>query len=147
MELCEITADFANLRWQQPKDNGGSDISGYTIEKRENETSNWTMVSNSVSRTNCRIPSLITGLEYTFRVMAENRAGLSPPASTQPALAKHPFNVPSAPENVQIVEIHKESVTVSYEPPRKNGGARVTAYVVEYKERNSQYWKIGGDAR
>merc|ERR1712096_469815 len=89
LELCEITADYATLHWLPPKDTGGSDISGYTVEKRENDTCNWTMVSNSISRTNCRIPSLITGLEYTFRVMAENRVGLSPSVATQPALAKY----------------------------------------------------------
>ena len=147
LELVEITADYAMLHWLPPKDTGGSDISGYTVEKRENDTCNWNMVSNSISRTNCRIPSLVTGLEYTFRVMAENRVGLSPAVSTTPALAKYPYNVPSAPEMVKIIEVHKESMTVEFDPPRKNGGSRVTSYVAEYREKNSQYWKFGGDSR
>jgi len=147
LEIVEINADFATLNWNMPKDTGGADISGYTVEKRDNDSCNWNLVSNSISRTNCRISSLVAGLEYNFRVMAENRVGLSSPVVTETALAKYPFAVPSAPQDVVISEIHKESMTIDFNPPRKSGGSRVTHYICEFRENNSQFWKEGCETR
>ncbi|CBY41954.1 unnamed protein product, partial [Oikopleura dioica] len=147
LEIVEINADFATLNWNMPKDTGGADISGYTVEKRDNDSCNWNLVSNSISRTNCRISGLVAGLEYNFRVMAENRIGLSSPVVTETALAKYPFAVPSAPQDVVISEIHKESMTIDFNPPRKSGGSRVTHYICEFRENNSQFWKEGCETR
>lgn len=70
----------AAISWKVPKDDGGSVITNYIVEKREaKEGEEWHLVSSSVSGTNCRVPNLIENAGYYFRVSAQNQYGVSEP--------------------------------------------------------------------
>ncbi|XP_062417719.1 myosin-binding protein C, cardiac-type [Pungitius pungitius] len=65
------------LEWKPPKDNGNSEITGYTIQKAEKKTMEWFTVYEHCRRTNCVASDLIMGNEYIFRVFAINMVGPS----------------------------------------------------------------------
>lgn len=66
------------ISWKVPKDDGGSVITNYIVEKREaKEGEQWHLVSSSVSGTTCRVPNLIENAGYYFRVSAQNQYGVS----------------------------------------------------------------------
>lgn len=66
------------ISWKPPKDDGGSLITNYIVEKREaKEGEKWHLVSSAVSGTACRIPNLIESAGYYFRVSAQNQYGIS----------------------------------------------------------------------
>lgn len=66
------------ISWKAPKDDGGSMITNYIVEKREaKEGEQWQLVSSSVSGTTCRVPNLIESAGYYFRVSAKNQYGVS----------------------------------------------------------------------
>ncbi|MEQ2208422.1 hypothetical protein XENOCAPTIV_029806, partial [Xenoophorus captivus] len=66
--------------WKVPKDDGGSMITNYIVEKREaKEGEQWHLVSSSVSGTTCRVPNLTESSGYYFRVSAQNQYGVSEP--------------------------------------------------------------------
>lgn len=66
------------ISWKPPKDDGGSMITNYIVEKREaKEGAQWHLVSSSISGTTCRIPNLIESAGYYFRVAAQNQYGIS----------------------------------------------------------------------
>uniref|UniRef100_A0A6I8PZC3 Myosin-binding protein H n=1 Tax=Xenopus tropicalis TaxID=8364 RepID=A0A6I8PZC3_XENTR len=65
------------LEWQPPKDNGNSEITGYTIQKADKKTMEWFTVYEHNRQTRCTISDLIMGNEYYFRVYSENICGLS----------------------------------------------------------------------
>lgn len=66
------------ISWKPPKDDGGSMITNYIVEKREaKEGEQWHLVSSSVSGNTCRIPNLIESAGYYFRVSAQNQYGVS----------------------------------------------------------------------
>lgn len=69
----------------------GSDVSNYIVEKRDAKIGNWTLVTSSATRPTCKCSGLISGNEYTFRVMAENRFGVSSPLLSDTVVAKYPF--------------------------------------------------------
>ena len=69
----------------------GSEITNYVVEKRDTMNGNWVTVTSSIARTTCRVSGLLGGNEYTFRVMAENRHGLSSPVLSETVIAKYPF--------------------------------------------------------
>lgn len=66
------------ISWKVPKDDGGSMITNYIVEKREaKEGEQWNLVSSSVSGTTCRIINLVENAGYYFRVSAQNQYGVS----------------------------------------------------------------------
>lgn len=77
VELFDVTEDCVSLNWLPPVYDGGSPITNYIIQKRETTTANWTDVSSAVARCTMKIMKLMTGLEYQFRIRAENRYGIS----------------------------------------------------------------------
>uniref|UniRef100_H2YLF2 Titin n=1 Tax=Ciona savignyi TaxID=51511 RepID=H2YLF2_CIOSA len=140
-QISDLTAEHATLTWKSPKDNGGSEITNYIVEKRDISTGTWSLVTSSIARPTCRASGLIGGNEYTFRVMAENRFGVSSPLLSETVVAKYPFNVPYAPAAPEVTSCKRDSMVVQWKPPRKDGGSPVTGYIVEIKERNSILWK------
>lgn len=92
LQVSDTTAENARLTWTAPKDNGGSEITNYVVHKRDASNGMWALVTSSVTSTSCVIPGLIDGNEYAFRVMAENRFGISSPVMSQTIVAKYPFS-------------------------------------------------------
>ncbi len=81
------------ISWKVPKDDGGSMITNYIVEKREaKEGEQWHLVSSSVSGTSCRVPNLIENAGYYFRVSAQNQYGVSEPLEIPSVvIIKSPF--------------------------------------------------------
>lgn len=74
----EVTASSAHISWHEPKDNG-SPILGYWIERKEVNSKHWTRVNRAlINSLDIKIPGLMEGLTYIFRVCAENLAGPGP---------------------------------------------------------------------
>lgn len=75
------------ISWKAPKDDGGSMITNYIVEKREDkEDAKWELVSSSITGTSCRIPNLVENKGYFFRVSAQNRYGNSELLETPSAI-------------------------------------------------------------
>ena len=80
------------VSWSPPESDGGSKITGYTLEVKQDFSSRWNKIATSVIETSYNVTLLTTGSEYQFRVAAENRAGLgkfSKPSET--VVAKPPY--------------------------------------------------------
>ncbi|XP_061741339.1 myosin binding protein Hb [Nerophis ophidion] len=65
------------LEWTAPKDNGNTEITGYTIQKADKKTGDWFTVLEHYHRLNATISDLIMGNTYKFRVFSENKCGIS----------------------------------------------------------------------
>ncbi|XP_018429455.1 PREDICTED: myosin-binding protein C, fast-type-like, partial [Nanorana parkeri] len=72
----EVWGFNALLEWQPPKDNGNSEITGYTIQKADKKTMEWFTVYEHNRQPRCTVSDLIMGNEYYFRVYSENIVGL-----------------------------------------------------------------------
>nr|XP_033817503.1 myosin-binding protein C, fast-type [Geotrypetes seraphini] len=73
----EVWGFNALIEWQPPRDNGNSEILGYTIQKADKKTMEWFMVYEHNRQTRCTVSDLIMGNDYYFRVYSENICGLS----------------------------------------------------------------------
>ncbi|XP_041836574.1 myosin binding protein Hb isoform X1 [Melanotaenia boesemani] len=65
------------LEWTAPKDNGNTEITGYTIQKADKKTGDWFTVLEHYHRLNATISDLIMGNTYKFRAFSENKCGMS----------------------------------------------------------------------
>ncbi|KAM7406045.1 hypothetical protein PAMP_000449 [Pampus punctatissimus] len=84
LKIMDVWGFNVALDWKPPKDNGNSEITGYTIQKADKKTMEWFTVYEQYRRTNCVVSDLIMGNEYVFRVFAINLVGLSPePCNTK----------------------------------------------------------------
>ncbi|XP_023271943.1 myosin-binding protein H-like isoform X2 [Seriola lalandi dorsalis] len=76
------------LEWTVPKDNGNTDITGYTVQKADKKTGDWFTVMEHYHRLNATISDLIMGNTYKFRVFSENKCGMSEDAAITKEEAK-----------------------------------------------------------
>jgi len=93
LEICDYNQESADLRWNPPRDDGGSNIIGYLIEKKD-EYGKWTRAHEVPgNQTKCVVPKLIEGQTYSFRVKAINCAGQSDPSNEAGPITCKPQNV------------------------------------------------------
>ncbi|XP_066264227.1 titin-like [Branchiostoma lanceolatum] len=136
----DVTDESVMLGWEPPKDDGGSEVTHYVVEKSDVRTAQWQYVSSEVRRTHLKVTGLNKGAQYQFRVSAENRFGVGTPLNSSSCYVRAPFDVPDVPQNLKVVGVTKSQITIAYEAPENDGGAAVTGYMVERKEKNSPRW-------
>ncbi|KHJ76687.1 fibronectin type III domain protein, partial [Oesophagostomum dentatum] len=136
----EVTRHTCALKWTPPKDDGGSEITGYKIEYQEVGSQLWEKVPGTIAGTSYTVKGLEHGAQYRFRIRAENLVGLSDYATTAPVLIKDPFDPPGAPSTPEITGYDSNLVSLAWNPPKDDGGSPILGYVVERFEK-----KGGGD--
>lgn len=92
MVFEEIQANSVKLSWKAPSEDGGSEILGYIVERREATRNAWYTVDSRVTETQFIVKGLKEGTEYHFKVTAENSFGVSASLkSEQPLVPKTPL--------------------------------------------------------
>lgn len=123
--LKDWTRDHADLTWTAPEHDGGAPITGYVIEKKDSLSSKWQKVQETKGpKCEARVPDLVEGHKYQFRVKALNKAGQSKPSQpSDTLLAKDRFAAPKIDRaNLKDMTIKagqhiRLDVKVSGEPP------------------------------
>ncbi|PWA28691.1 hypothetical protein CCH79_00014837 [Gambusia affinis] len=77
VKLVDAWGFNAALEWTPPKDNGNSDITGYTLQKADMKTGEWFTVLEHYHRLTATVSDLVMGNSYLFRVFSENQVGRS----------------------------------------------------------------------
>uniref|UniRef100_A0A3Q3GUT0 Titin n=1 Tax=Labrus bergylta TaxID=56723 RepID=A0A3Q3GUT0_9LABR len=107
LKVAYATKNSCMVSWENPEDNGGTEITQYIIECRQPSQRGWTVVSNDCTKRLIKAP-LTEGCEYFFRVSAENKIGAGPTIESKtPVLAVDPIEKPGEPIDFQISEIGK----------------------------------------
>lgn len=78
------------LNWGDPEDDGGSDVIGFIIERKEPKAHTWRQPIETPS-SKCEIVGIMEGQEYIFRVVAKNKYGCGPPVDLGPIRAVDPL--------------------------------------------------------
>lgn len=81
------------LTWYPPEDDGGSQVTGYIVERKEVRADRWVRVNKvPVTMTRYRSTGLIEGLEYEHRITAINARGAGKPSRpSKPIVAMDPI--------------------------------------------------------
>ena len=145
VEINEVCKDRVFLAWTRPREDGGSRVTGYFVERREATSDKWIRV-NKVLITNLSfvVQGLVEYAEYQFRVVAVNDVGEGEPSQpTEIIASKDPFDKPSPPESIEVHHTTKDSVTLAWNKPEFDGGKPITGYMIEYRSFGMTMWKKG----
>jgi hypothetical protein len=126
----DVTASPGNeqvtVYWTAQSD-GGSAITNYTVTSSPGGRTATT--GNGSTRT-VTITNLTNGVAYTFRVVATNDIGDSPPSgSSTPVTPLPPYTAPSVPINITPT-VSNASVYLTWIVPASDGGIAITGYNV-----------------
>nr|XP_039265190.1 twitchin-like [Styela clava] len=142
VRTSEVTASSSYLSWEAPSDNGGSPITAYIVEKRENDRKAWTKVTESVVE-ECSVTDLRKGKTYVFRVCATTAYGKGPYSElSQPITAEDAIEPPNAPTNLVCSNVKMDSVTLSWTSPESDGGAKIIHYIIEVRSEDDDEYEF-----
>lgn len=142
LKISDVFKDRCKLNWEKPLDNGGSPIAHYVVERQEVGSGRTTWTECGItSTTELDVKDLSPKKEYKFRVRAVNKKGKSEPlVAAKTIVAKDPYDPPSEPENLVVVNWDKDFVDLEWEAPAKDGGIPVEKYIVESKSKFATDW-------
>uniref|UniRef100_A0A8C3S503 Titin n=1 Tax=Chelydra serpentina TaxID=8475 RepID=A0A8C3S503_CHESE len=138
LTIREIKRDSVALAWEPPLIDGGAKITNYIIEKRESTRKAYATVTNNCTKNTFKIDQLQEGCIYYFRVLAANEYGVGLPAETaEPVKVSEP---PYPPGKVTLVDVTRNTATITWEKPESDGGSKITGYIVEMQTKGSEKW-------
>ena len=123
--LTAIDSTKVTATWVAPTDNGGTRVTGYTVNLYRGTNLVDTKTTDARTLT---FAGLTRATAYTVEVSAINAAGSSP-ASDRSAEATTKATVPDATAAPTLGEASVSKITVSWAAPN-NGGAELTGYTV-----------------
>ncbi|KAL7882191.1 hypothetical protein AOLI_G00090400, partial [Acnodon oligacanthus] len=138
--ITGVTCEQCCLAWKPPKQDGGSKITHYIVERRESSRLIWTLVEPKVQTENLKVTKLLEGNEYIFRVLPVNKFGVGEPLQSDPVTIKDPFMLPDAPKGIEVSNVKKNSMVLSWEAPTSDGGTPLTGYVIEKHDKEGVRW-------
>ncbi|MFP2925804.1 FG-GAP-like repeat-containing protein [Pyxidicoccus sp. 3LG] len=119
--------DAAVLSWFEPENNGGTALTGYTVDSEPREEG----LAVTVDGRTARVTGLLRGGTYRFTVAARNSVGQGPAGTAEPVRMP---DVPEAPSNLSAKRGDGQA-SVTWEAPPSNGGLPVLRYVVTAQPR------------
>jgi len=138
--VSDVHAEGCKLKWDKPEDDGGEPITGYQVEKMDEDTGRWVPVCTTRDP-EADVGGLIPGHKYKFRVKAVNAEGETEPLeNTKATEAKNPYTEPDKPSKPRIEDYDKNRVDLAWDAPANDGGAPITGYIVEKREKGGKKW-------
>ena len=133
--------DSVSLAWKPPQEDTW--LETYRIEKREVSRPIWETVDRvDSSDSSYTVRRLAPERDYFFRVISESNLGASAPlALAEPFTPRRRYQPPAAPGGpLEILEITRDTVTISWGAPMFDGGAAISAYIIERREVTRTQW-------
>lgn len=144
VDVHDVFEKSCVVDWKPPKDDGGTPIQKYLVERQDlSLKKGWETVGEvaGTEPTTFKVEDLTPKKTYKFRIRAVNKIGPSEPAMFKNSvLAKDPWDEPSKVKNVQVVDWDKDHADLTWEKPDTDGGAEITEYVIEVKDKFSKEW-------
>ncbi|TNN73493.1 Immunoglobulin-like and fibronectin type III domain-containing protein 1 [Liparis tanakae] len=132
-EVEESSAMCIEFRWRPPKDDGGSPVINYMIERQRVGRNTWKKIGEIPGVPSYRDSDVDHGRKYCYRIRAVTAEGTSEGMETDEMQAGT-----LAPP--KVVSAYDDCVNISWASPSKPGGSRILGYILEKRKRGSNLW-------
>uniref|UniRef100_A0A3B3D4G2 Immunoglobulin like and fibronectin type III domain containing 1, tandem duplicate 2 n=1 Tax=Oryzias melastigma TaxID=30732 RepID=A0A3B3D4G2_ORYME len=138
-EVTQSSASCIEFKWRPPKDDGGSPVINYTLERQQVGRNTWKKMGEIAGGPTYRDTDVDRGRKYCYRIRAVTAEGISEAMETDDMQAGT-FALPGPPTPPQVVSAFHDCINLSWAPPSNTGGSRILGYVLEKRKKGSNLW-------
>jgi len=140
VEVVESTSTTIELKWNPPKDDGGSPVTHYIIERQQLGLPNvWKRTDITADKTSYMDRNVAHAKQYIYRIYAENSEGQSDFIQTEDIMAGV-LVFAGPPGTPQIVSYSKTCINLTWTPPTETFGTVVIGYQLEKRKKDTDQW-------
>ncbi|XP_071759957.2 immunoglobulin-like and fibronectin type III domain-containing protein 1 [Centroberyx gerrardi] len=141
VEIAETTSSVIEIKWKPPKDDGGSAVTNYIIERQQAGQSLWMKLGDvSADKTSYRDRNVTHGKKYNYRIYAENPEGLSDALETADSIMAGIMILSGPPGAPKVVSASKTCIDLTWTPPVDDRGVPIIGYQVEKRKKDTNQW-------
>uniref|UniRef100_A0A3Q4GW24 Immunoglobulin-like and fibronectin type III domain-containing protein 1-like n=1 Tax=Neolamprologus brichardi TaxID=32507 RepID=A0A3Q4GW24_NEOBR len=141
VKTVETTSSIIEIKWDPPKDDGGSAVTNYTIERQQTGQSLWTKLGDvSADKTSFRDRNVTHGKKYNYRIYAENPEGISDALETAESILAGIMILAGPPGAPTVVSASKTCINLTWTPPEDDKGVPIIGYQVEKRKKDTNEW-------
>jgi hypothetical protein len=135
-------ANTATVAWYTPSDDGGSPITGYSVQRSSDRGLTWAAAVTTGVVSQSSVSGLLANTDYVFRVAAITSYGTGQYSTASNSVSiVGATSTPSQPQNLSGIAT-TTSVTLSWGAPANNGGSAVTGYSIRYGTSSQGPWIV-----
>ncbi|XP_043917836.1 myomesin-2 [Protopterus annectens] len=141
--LLNCDGHSMTIGWKLPRFTGGSDITGYYIDKRLKDEILWEEVNpKPVTLRVHKVENLKEGSSYEFKICAANIAGLGLPSDPSDFFKCEAWTMaePGPAYDLTFLEVRNTSLVILWKAPIYTGSSPISGYFVDYQELDAQEW-------
>ncbi|KAK7155702.1 hypothetical protein R3I93_010373 [Phoxinus phoxinus] len=139
VEVLEASASCVEFKWRPPKDDGGSPLINYNLERNQIGRNSWTKIGNIPGEPHYKDTDVDHGRKYCYRIRALTAEGTSDVFETTDIQAGTKA-YPGPPSTPKVVSAFKNCITLAWSPPTNTGGTNIVGYNMEKRKRGSNLW-------
>nr|XP_049610507.1 immunoglobulin-like and fibronectin type III domain-containing protein 1 isoform X3 [Syngnathus scovelli] len=138
-EMTLSSATCIEFKWRPPKDDGGSPVINYIMERQQIGRNTWKKVGEIPGVPFYRDTNVDRGRKYCYRIRALTSEGVSEVLETEDLQAGI-LAFPSAPAPPKVVSAFDDCINISWTAPSDTGGSQILGYIVEKRKKGSNLW-------
>ncbi|XP_026878929.2 immunoglobulin-like and fibronectin type III domain-containing protein 1 [Electrophorus electricus] len=138
-EVIEASSSCVEFKWRPPKDDGGSSVTQYNLERQQLGRNTWKKIGNIPGEAHYKDTDVDHGRKYCYRIRAITAEGISDVFETDDIQAGTKA-YPGPPSTPKVDSAFKECINLSWAPPTKTGGTSIVGYNLEKRKRGSNLW-------
>ncbi|KAJ0036221.1 hypothetical protein NQD34_004898 [Periophthalmus magnuspinnatus] len=140
-EVIESSPICIEFKWRPPKDDGGSPVTNYILERQQVGRNTWKKLGEVPGVPCYRDTDVEHGRKYCYRIRAVTAEGVSELLETDDMQAGT-LAFPGPPAPPKITDAYDDCINLEWVAPKKTGGSRIVGYILEKRKKGSNLWSV-----